>query len=122
MTSTGETLLDDPNVHVSTTRAIINGTTYAMANITSVRALEKRPSYVGPGICGILGALFVLGHVWFFGAVLLAGAVLWGYNLKAEYTVLVGTAGGEHAALVSRELQYVQRIVQAINDAIIARG
>jgi len=122
MTSTGEALLDDPNVHVSTTRAIINGTTYAMANITSVRALERKPSYVGPVICGILGATFLLAHVWLLGILLLGGAVLWGYNLKAEYTVLVGTAGGEHAALVSRDLTYVQRILQAINDAIIARG
>lgn len=46
-----------------------------------------------------------------------------GYESEvAVHTVLVGTAGGEHAALISPDIKYVQRIVQAINDAIIARG
>lgn len=93
-----------------------------MANITSVRALARSPSYAGPVICGILWAVFLLARVWVFGVLLFGATIVWATNLKSQYTVLVGTAGGEHAALISPDIKYVRRIVQAINDAIIARG
>lgn len=57
-----------------------------MANITSVRALARSPSYAGPVICGILWAVFLLARVWVFGVLLFGATIVWATNLKSQYT------------------------------------
>jgi predicted RNA-binding Zn-ribbon protein involved in translation (DUF1610 family) len=48
-------------VRVTNTRFVVDGQTFAMNNVTSVKPFEKRPSRVGPVILIVLGVLSALG-------------------------------------------------------------
>ena len=44
------------------------------------------------------------------------------FLLKPLYTMLIGSAGGEKAALKSKDHPYMTKVVEHINNAIITRG
>ena len=124
-----EIIYSDSNVSVTTTRAIIHGTTYALRNITSVK-MASTPARTG---CAII--LFVAGIIYFLTAlpelgrggeavfigacVTIAVAVLWWCGVKADYHVCISSASGEANALTSKNEAYVERIVDSINVAIV---
>lgn len=56
------------------------------------------------------------------GLVLIGLAVWWGRQAKPVYNIFFGTAGGEKQALTSPDAEYVNRVAQAINEALIARA
>lgn len=127
---TAETvLLQDGAVTVSNTRVIVQPhTTYAMANITSVREFVD-PKPVGVLLCGflLLCSGFACVQVAEMGAgwvVTLMGAalVVWFLVMKPKHWVRIGTAGAEANALWSHDAQWIRRVVEAINSAMIARG
>lgn len=125
------TYYQDGNITVTNARAVLGSKTYAMANITSVSMGEipanRTPGIVialiglailacsasggSDGIAGIIGGLVVAG----FGAFL-------AYAVKTQYVVKIGSASGESNALTSNDREYIQKIVNAINEAIIKRG
>ena len=112
-------------ISVSNTRIVIGGQTFALNNITSVRTLVEQPSRKGPIILGIVGILSMMtgeGALIMLGLALIAGAVFWWMSTKTEYYVALTTAAGESKALSNKDEQYVDKIVQALNDAIIERG
>lgn len=127
----GERVLfqDGSIVTITTARAVLLGTTYAMANITSVRAFEQKAEV---GLTTILGLLcFMLGAMMIMGGsasgwiLLLGGAALgaWAYSQrKSKHWVRIGTAGAEANAVCSLDKAWTDRVVAALNDAIIARG
>lgn len=120
-TLTGSPIFADANVHVSSSRVILNNTTYAMSNITSVRALKKSPDRKVAILLIVVGVvLWFPSHI--LGLILLALGVLLLLVLKTNYTVLIGTSSGERNALSSKDGGYITKIVDAINQAIIARG
>ena len=122
--------LEDGNVIVTNARAVLKGKTFAMVNITSVSMGEVPPNrmiwiilaLVGVAIAGcslssgkvnlggVLGILLCI-----FGLVIAAG-------LKKQYAVRIGSAGGETVGLSSFDREYIQKIVNAINQAIVNRG
>ncbi len=117
----------DNIVTITNARAVIYGTTYALANITSVRSWTvKKP--LGPLLLGI--PCLVAGVVTAFsnggcgGVLVLVGVVLTiSYILsKDKHFVRIGTAGGDVDALQSTNPQYVHAVVTALNNAIIHRG
>lgn len=124
-----ETLYEDASCKVTTTRAIIGGTTYALANITSVKA-EVDPAKRGLGIAlAVIGGLAVafgfgpMGNEGIaVGVVLLVAGITAVALAKASYHVTIGTAGGEVHALTSRDKLVVQRVTAALNEAIVKRG
>jgi hypothetical protein len=120
---------DDRGVRITNTRLMVSDKMYAMANITSVKIEEIRPNYSGPILTGVVGSVFcVLGftiRVWIdvtLGVLLLVAGIVWGMLLKRKYNLQISSASGESSALMDRDKAYVQKLVQAIHEAIIHRG
>jgi hypothetical protein len=125
---TEQTFLNEAGVIVTQARFMVSGQTYAMNGVTSVASLKEIPSRKGPIIC------LVLGLITFFGALrgdtqILPGSLfflivggLWWYLKKTQYTVLLHSASGESRAFTSADENLVDRIVGALNEAIVARG
>ena len=59
---------------------------------------------------------------WIFGLLLmlLGGWLLW--RMKFTYILVLGSAGGETHALVSKDRNAIQPIADAVTKAIISRG
>lgn len=117
----------DGAITVTSTRAVLGGKTYAMANVTSVSLAENQQG-AGCG-CALLGvgALLALGGfssvetagMGVIGIVALIAGFMW-MNAKT-YVVCIGSASGEANALQDRSREYIQTIVDAVNQAIIDR-
>jgi hypothetical protein len=118
----------DDAVTVTSSRALFLGTTYAMANITSVSLAYKEQSAgcaISLIVVGSLLAinLLLLEHetipVGVFGLFLLAVGVLLYTKRSKWYIVRISSASGEANALRHHDRVYIQRIVDAVNRAII---
>ena len=116
-----ELVFEEGEVKVTNARFVVTGQTYAMNGVTSVRQFVKKPNRVLPIVIGIAGLATFAGT--FVGALILLGiaVALW-MAMKTEYSVLLSTAGGEARALSSKDQAYINRVVAALNDAIIKRG
>ncbi len=108
-------------VHITSTRAIFPKKTYAMANITSVSIGVIKPNRTAPLILLVIG-LFLLPAITELGILTVVGSLVWLFMLKDEYTVRIGSASGEVDGLTSKNQEFIQRVVSAMNDAIINRG
>lgn len=131
-----EILFSAPEIQVSSSRIIFHGVTYASANITSV---SKRVVPIKAG-CAILlialGCLTLLGAlattrensagevtiILLFGGGLLAAGIFWYRSLRPKYVVVLVSASGEKEALTSEDELLTNRVIDAINEAIVARG
>jgi hypothetical protein len=119
-------ILQEADVTVTTARFIVGGQTYAMSGITAVRSFVYHPSIAGPIILIILGVLGLLigpgvgARV--FGLLLAVGGVFWLTKKKPTYSVLLSSSSGEHRALSHKDGTYINRIVGAVNEAIVQRG
>lgn len=123
-----QTIFADDTVTITTARAYLNGTTYAMANITSVRTHAESRGVI-KAIVAIVGltvaASFVVGissAVFFITLPLTVVAALWFAFSKPKLWVRIGTAGAESNALWSNDPAWVAKVVAAINEAIVRRG
>ena len=47
---------------------------------------------------------------------------LWYYSIKDEYSVRISSNSGEANGFRSKDKDYIQKIVNALNDAMIHRG
>ena len=123
---------NNAGVSVTNARFIVNGQTYAMSGVTSVKRFVKKPSIVRMVLAILLMALgglaaigtLVSGEVSSIVApvVMLAiGVVLWLIN-KKQYIVLLNTSSGESQALETKDSTLVDSVVEALNTAIIERG
>jgi len=120
-----QVFLNEGGVTVTNARFIVPSQTYAMSGITSVKTYEKTPSRNGPLILIIIGVLMALGGKQeAIGAVVfvLVLAVVWWIFQKIEYQVRLSTASGEATALKSKDADWIIRVVNALNEAIIHRG
>ncbi|MEO8379458.1 MAG: DUF6232 family protein [Acidobacteriota bacterium] len=123
-------------MYVSNTRVVIYGTTYATANITSVRK-HIVPARSGCAlVLAIVGGLGLLGALptalaakgdgrWvpvMVSAIALTLAIVWFRLLRPTFHVMVATAGGERPGLTSKDDGLADRVTAAIADAIVHRG
>lgn len=128
-----QTIFADKRVTITTTRAVLGGTTYAMANITSVRTHDQPRSlaliaigFLGVAlgvsciaINGLDGPVFGIGLI----STLMGAAMFGGYFLeKPKHWVRIGTAGAESNAVCSDDPAWTARVVAAMNEAIVRRG
>ena len=120
---------DEKGVRVTATRLIIGSTTYAMANITSIRRKTVYPTLA----LGIM--LVVIGLIiWFIGgvfdlsesistpvgvALLIIGVIL---AVMRNYRLTITSAAGEESPLSSRNRKYINQVAVAVNEALIKRG
>jgi len=125
----------DKCVRVTNARAILDNKTYAMANITSVSLTSEEPNRLWSGCLVLAGIVFlIVGFIllistdetgWaslVFGAFVGGLGILWWREMKPKYRVTLGSASGENHALASTNREYVEQIVNAMNEAIIERG
>ncbi len=117
-------LFNDNDALVSTTRVIIGGTTYPLVNVSSVslRASSVAFKYVLVVFFAI-GAFSSLVSKSWGGAVLCIGIALmiW-FIVKVKYRLILGTSGGEKTALKSSNRDYMTRLKDAIDTAVVSRG
>ena len=125
-----QAMFTDENVKITTARVMINGTTYALRNLTSVENTYT-PPHRGLAIALLVfGVLFLIGTFLnssesvglgfgslAFALIIIAIAVLW-LRAKNDYHVTLTTAAGETEALTSKDCEYIDQIVSHINDAM----
>ena len=92
-----------------------------MSNITSVRTKEEPPSRVLPGFALMVG-LGALLHEPGVGVLVTAAAAYWLYKQRTTYHVVLRTAAGEASALKTIRREYLNKVVTALNNAIVHRG
>ena len=56
------------------------------------------------------------------GAAILVGAVAWLKSLKPTFHLLLRSSSGEQKAMSTSDEKLINRIVQAVSEAIVARG
>ncbi|MDO8892720.1 MAG: DUF6232 family protein [Sulfurimicrobium sp.] len=115
------TFFEYEGVRVTNTRFIVDGQTFAMNNITSVKPLEQKPNRIIPGLLILIGILVAINSNTDALFIALIGAIWWALQ-KTVYHVMLHTAGGETSALKTHQREYLQRIVTALNNAIVHRG
>lgn len=122
-TTTETTFYKDHNVVVTQSRYVTQSKTYAMRNISSVHIFEIIKSKRIPTACIIIGLLLLFSESSRIVGIILAilGAALI-FFIKNEYAVRISTNSGEANSIVSKDRAYIQKIVGALNDAIIHRG
>jgi hypothetical protein len=109
------------DVKVTNARFISGSQTFAMSNVTSVKAFEKKPSRLG-GILVLLVGLLCLGAQAFIGVLIMLAAGFYLYKQKTVFHVMLATASGESSALVTYQRDYLNKVVAALNEAIVRRG
>ena len=112
------------NVSVSNSRFVVDGQTYAMSNVTSVKSGTTPPSRGVAVLMALIGLVCLLGSggVFIAGLVAIAIAVLVWIGNKAKHSVILNTSSGENQALVSEDKSYIINVVSSLNEAIISRG
>jgi len=131
MSTPETTYYQEGGITVTNARAVLGAKTYAMANITSVSMGEK-PANRAPGIVVALIGLAIAGCSAtagsdatggiVFGIIVLGVGIAIAAAVKTQYVVKIGSASGESNALVAKDKEYIQKIVNAVNEAIIKRG
>jgi hypothetical protein len=116
-----KTFFDYDGVRVTSTRFIVDGQTYAMSNVTSVSAEVQTPNRIIPALLILGGLVLALSRI-YAGLLLPIIGIIWWKLQKTIYHVTLHTAGIETSALQTHQKEYLQRVVRALNDAIVYRG
>ena len=109
------------DVKVTSSRFISGGQTYAMSNVTSVKPYEKKPSRFWGVVVLLFGGIVAMNSL-APGLIIAGCAALYLYYQKPVFHVLLSTSAGETKALVTYQRDYLDKVIAALNDAIIARG
>jgi hypothetical protein len=70
----------------------------------------------------LLGGLTLATPAAWFGSFIIAGGVVWMISQKSKFSVVLTAAGGEVTAYSSYDRAFIGRVIQAITEAIVARG
>jgi hypothetical protein len=119
-----KTFFNKGKVLVSNSRFIVEGQTYAMSNVTSVKSGVTKPSQSTTVVLGFVGLFCInagnMGVLFGIGFIL-AAFYSW-KGKKTIYTVILNTSAGENKALSSEDESYVNAIIMGLNEAIVSRG
>ena len=131
---------DDGNVKITSKRTVLEDKTYVLANISSVtvNTIKQEAKSGNMGCLWVIGVFFaimgfamlidnVVGGGIFF--LITAGtACLIAYKFGKgtpgweKYSVKIGSNAGDSDGLISDDKEYIKKIVNSINDAIIENG
>jgi hypothetical protein len=115
------TFFEYEDVKVTNARFVSGSQTYAMSNVTSVKAFEQKPNRFW-GIVALLVGLVMTPSTAGVGLIIVAAAIFYLYQQKTVYHVMLATAGGETSALKTYQREYLNKVVSALNEAIVHRG
>lgn len=113
------------SVKVTNARFIVDTRTYAMNGVTSVKSSVTPPTRGLPIALIIIGALMLLAGgmgVKLLGVALIGGGIWVWSQQKSTHAVFLSSASGEVQALANTDDQYINGVVQALNEALIHRG
>lgn len=132
MNDAGETtILEEGDVIITNRRAVIGPKTYAMSDVTSV-GMTKAGSAAGCVIAALMSGGLLLGLFSFVsdiynsqycltGFICLGSAMVVAFNTPPNYIIQISSMSGRADILQSMDKDYLERIIDAINDAIVAR-
>lgn len=117
------TLYQNGSVLVTQSRYIVGSKTFAMRNISSVQ-IGIIPANRTLGIILIAGGILLAfaQEVRTLGIILAAIGGIYAYAQKDKFTVRISTNSGESDSIISNNRDYIQEIVNALNNAIIHQG
>lgn len=117
-----KTFFEYDDVKITNTRFMIGSQTYAMSNITSVKAYEEKPKRT-LGIIGLIAGIIIAVQIEpIAGAIIAFVSILLMFIQKTVYHVMLNTSGGETSALKTHQTEYLNKVVSALNEAIVHRG
>ncbi|KPE50450.1 DUF6232 family protein [Chryseobacterium indologenes] len=117
------TFYQDGFVTVTQSRYVTESKTYAMRNISSVHVFEIIKSRTKAVLMIIFGLFLLFSKdIFWIGIIIIALGIWWLFSIKNEYAVRISTNAGEANSITSKNRDYIQKIVNALNDAIIHRG
>ena len=116
----------DSNVLITQSRFVCLDKTYAMRNISSVSIGTIRGRISGWLIIFLFLAIIIAfaNDSFVFGVIFVLFLFLYMYfgQPKDKYIVRINSNSGEVNALESLNKEYIQKVVDALNNAIIYRG
>lgn len=116
-----ERIYDDGTVSITRTLAVLGSTSYPVNGITAVhvdrKPLNQLVVVLGVAIC--MACLFLVGLVL---AVPVTWVYVWWVRKRQPLILVLRTAGGQVAALESRNGPYLQKVRSYIEQAVTARG
>ena len=114
---------DAGSISVSNSRFIVDGQTYAMSNVTSVKTGVEEAKKGAGILIGLIGLLVLFGaNSILWGIIILILGILLFVGAKNRYSVVLSTSSGENQALTSKDKTYIEKVVLALNEAIVSRG
>jgi hypothetical protein len=120
-TSEEAPFFQEGGIIVTKTRFIIGAQTFTMANITSVKGVEISANRWPPSVLLLIGAAICATN-FFIGIPMAAAGLLWLIRQEPTFAVVLTTAGGEVKACSSDDSADMRRVIDALNEAIVARG
>lgn len=113
------------NVEVTKSKFTVASKVYAMRNISSVDNQRLPANKFLAFIMVLLGIICLIvgsGSAYILGATLLGLGIYLIVTTKDKFAVKIATNSGEQEAIISEDSEYIQQIVNAINEAIVHRG
>lgn len=117
-----KTFFEYEDVKVTNARFMSGSQTFAMSNVTSVKALTEKPNRLIPIMICIVGIAIAKNGSLEVGGALAAMSAAYLFLRKTTYHVMLNTSGGETSALKTHQLDYITKVVNALNEAIVHRG
>jgi len=118
-----EVILREGPVMVSTTRVVAGQESYAVSNITSVSV--RKESAAGLKFMGVVALLIgiplLFVHQVIVGVCVVAIGLAFIFLTKPTYIVQISSSANERPAWKSKDHAMIDRIVVAINEAIVRR-
>jgi hypothetical protein len=111
-------------IKVSDTQFIADGQTYHLDEVSSVKHGLIEPKRGFSTFCMLSGSfLMIFEDVFMFvgGFSIALGMVAW-FTAQTLYSVVIHTPEGEKQALTSANSHDVDRVIRALNTALISRG
>ena len=112
---------DHDGVKVTSARFICDGNTYAVRNITSTAAWTQPRKLLAVILCGLLGLILLMQQTWTAAILFIAAAAFFYHIGRPMHFVKLNTSGGEVKAVKSEDIAFVNKIVEALNNAIISQ-
>lgn len=116
------TFFEYEDVKVTNARFISGGQTFAMNNVTSVKPFEKKPDRLAGILILVIGLTILAKSSFMVGFLIATAAAYYLFQQKTVYHILLSTSAGETKALVTYQRDYLNRVIAALNDAIVHRG
>jgi hypothetical protein len=117
------------DITVSNTRVVVGAQTFALANISSVKIECTQPTAFGAGFVAAVGGVLAISGLGsgssataITGIIALVIGVLYIVLRRYTYWLLLTAAGGEARACSSKDPADIQRVVAAIERAIVERA